>query len=328
MNDKRVGFYVRNRFQVEHFQNLFKSIDNAKWVGKSAASLKKFNISKNDDVATSRFFLRGLMEKEFDIIVSQAPPPKGNALKNTKFVMVQYGYAKELYNFGEWRRAADLILSYGPYANQKFSHLTSSIAIGNPRYDDWLSPEFRRVSKSRISDKLNKNLKTIVYAPTWGDLSSVKDWLDSIIALSTIYNVIVKAHHNSIRDKEIKSSQFPPNVQFLPHEDLFSLFCVADVVISDISGAIFDALLCEIPVVLVSPRDLNKSFGKKLNETSLEIAKRYEFGFVVDCEANLKQVVQSALNDNVPSVSKWREKLFKLDGSVVENFKLALETLS
>ena len=328
MNDKRVGFYVRNRFQVEHFRNLFESIDNAKWVGKSASSLKKFNISKSDELATSRFFLRGLMEKEFDIIVSQAAPPKESALKNTKYVMVQYGYAKEPYNFGEWRRTADLILSYGPYAEQKFSRLAPSIAIGNPRYDDWLSPEFRRASKRRVFDKLNKNLKTIVYAPTWGDLSSVKDWLDSIIALSTTYNVIVKAHHNSIRDNEIESLRFPPNVQFFPHEDLFSLFCVADVVISDISGAIFDALLCDIPVVLVSPRDLNKSFGKKLNETSLEIANRNEFGFVVDCQTELEQVVESALNGNVPTVSQWRKKLFNLDGSVVANFNSALDTLS
>lgn len=327
MNNKRVGFYVRNRFQVEHFRNLFKSIDNAKWVGRSVSSLKNFGVSENDSVATSRFFLRSLMEREFDIIVSQSGPPKGYALKNTKFVMLQYGYAKEPYNFGEWRRSADLILSYGPYAERKFSDLAPSIAIGNPRYDDWLNPEFRSVSTSRISVQLNKNLKTIVYAPTWGNLSSVKDWLDKILELSTNYNVIVKAHHNSIRDNEIKSRALPTNVHFLPDEDLFSLFCVADVVVSDVSGAIFDALLCELPVVLVSPSELSQSFGKKLDETSLEISHRDEFGVVVAGETNLEKSIQNALHENKSSKSQWRKTLFKTDGPVVANFKQALEEL-
>ena len=46
--------------------------------------------------------------------------------------MVQYGYAKEPYNFGAWRENADLILAYGEYAREKFSKSARSIAIGIP----------------------------------------------------------------------------------------------------------------------------------------------------------------------------------------------------
>ena len=328
MSNKRIGFYVKNSFQVSHLRNLFKSTENAQWIGKRVSSLKRFGVSENEPVATSTFFLRKMMEKNFDIIVSHAGPPGGVPLEDTYYVMVQYGYAKEPYNFGEWRKSADLILSYGMYAESKFARFGSSIAIGNPRLDDWSDQGFRTSSKMRVSPLLNASLKTVVYAPTWGDLSSIGDWLERVLDLSVHYNVLIKAHHNSIKHNTISLQHLPPNVHILPEEDLFSLFCVADVLISDISGAIFDALMCELPIVLVAPSDLSKKYGKKLDETSLEIAHRHELGTVVGENSNLNDAVQRALLDGNPATEEWRKKLFRTDGLVSNNFKSALKTLA
>lgn len=327
MSNKRVGFYVKNSFQVSHLRNLFNSTKNAQWVGKRVSSLKSFGISEKEPVATSTFFLRKMMEKQFDIIVSHAAPPAGVPLEDTYYVMVQYGYAKAVYNFGDWRKSADLILSYGTYAERKFAQFGASIAIGNPRFDDWSDHGFQTSSKLRISPLLDANLKTVVYAPTWGELSSIEEWLESIIDLSAQYNVLVKLHHNSIKHNAIRLRQLPPNVHILPGEDLFSLFCVADVLISDVSGAIFDALMCELPVVLVAPSGLSKRYGKKLNETSLEIAHRHELGTVVGENSDLKDAVCRAIVDKNSATAEWRKKLFRTDGSVSKNFKNALNTL-
>ena len=328
MSNKRIGFYVKNSFQVSHLRNLFKSTENAQWIGKRVSSLKRFGVSKNEPVATSTFFLRKMMEKKFDVIVSHAGPPGGVPLEDTYYVMVQYGYAKEPYNFGEWRKSADLILSYGTYAERKFARFGSSIAIGNPRLDDWLDQEFQTIPKMRVPPLLNAILKTIVYAPTWGDLSSIGDWLERVLDLSAHYNVLIKAHHNSIKHNTISLQHLPPNVHILPEEDLFTLFCIADALISDISGAIFDALMCELPVVLVAPSDLSKRYGKKLDETSLEIAHRHEFGTVVGENSNLNDAVRRALLDGNPATEEWRKKLFRTEGSVSSNFKAALKTVA
>jgi len=324
MNKMRVGFYVRNSFQVNHFRSLFGKTPNAVWVVKSKSKAQALGILDGEPVAASRFFLRRLMEKRFDVIVSQATPPGRKLFKSTKFVMLQYGYAKESYNFGEWRKQSDLILAYGNYAKERFSKMAPSVAIGNPRWDDWQNREFQRDSKSRLDAILNPDLKTIVYAPTWGDLSSTRDWIDYVIALGRNYNVIVKAHHNSVRDGEINPTTFPKNVHYLPNEDLFAVMTVADLVISDVSGAIFDAVLCNIPVALISPNNLDQSFGKKVDARSIEIKKRAEFGVIIDSPTDLDLKISEILDGKIIDTSQWRTRLFETSVTVAENFRNAI----
>jgi hypothetical protein len=86
--------------------------------------------------------------------------------------------------------------------------------------------------------------------------------------------------------------------------------------------------MCELPVVLVAPSDLSKRYGKKLDETSLEIAHRHELGIVVGENSNLKDAVWRALLDENPATEEWRRKLFRIEGSVSNNFKKALKTLA
>jgi hypothetical protein len=323
----RIGFYVRNAFQVSHFRTLFEATPDALWIGKNSSKLASFGIGPEEPVATSRFFLRRLMERDFDIVVSQAGPPGKGKFDHAKFVMVQYGYAKEPYNFGEWRADAHLILAYGPYAQSRFSERAPSISIGNPRWDDWNDAVFRQTAVDTLSRYMSPDRKTVLYAPTWGDLSSAPDWLDTVEALAHDYNVIVKAHHNLTRDGQIAETSKHPNLHFLPDNDLFALMSVSDVVISDLSGAIFDAVLCGCPVVLVAPKELRARLGKKLDAQSIEVANRAEFGTVVNIKSDLAPAIANAIQ-NGPTVSEdWTRSLFRTDGSVATHFQEALDTL-
>ena len=323
----RIGFHVRNAFQVSHFRTLFEATPHALWIGKSSSKLASFGIGPEEPVATSRFFLRRLMERDFDIVVSQTGPPGKGKFDHAKFVMVQYGYAKEPYNFGEWRADAHLILAYGPYAQSRYSERAPSISIGNPRWDDWNDAVFRQTAVDTLSRYMSPDRKTVLYAPTWGDLSSAPDWLDTVEALAHDYNVIVKAHHNSTRDGQIAETSKHPNLHFLPDHDLFALMSVSDVVISDLSGAIFDAVLCGCPVVLVAPKELRARLGKKLDAQSIEVANRAEFGTVVNIKSDLAPAIANAIQ-NGPTVSEdWTRSLFRTDGSVATHFQEALDTL-
>jgi hypothetical protein len=323
----RVGFHVRNAFQVSHFRTLFKATPGALWIGKNSSKLASFGIGQEEPVATSRFFLRRLMERDFDIVVSQAGPPGKGKLDHAKFVMVQYGYAKEPYNYGEWRADAHLILAYGPYAQSRFSERAPSISIGNPRWDDWNDAVFRQTAVDTLSRYMSPDRKTVLYAPTWGDLSSAPDWLGTVEALAEDYNVLVKAHHNSARDAQIAETSKHPNLHFLPDHDLFALMSVSDVVVSDVSGAIFDAVLCGRPVVLVAPENLRARLGKKLDAQSIEVANRAEFGTVVKTKPDLALAIADAIQ-NGPMVSDdWIKSLFRTDGRVATQFQVALDNL-
>ena len=324
----RVAFHVRNAFQVSHFRPLFEAIDGAVWIGRSRAKLRSFGVGESEPQRWSAYFLRQLMDRNFDIVVSQAAPPHGKRLKRAKFVMVQYGYAKEPYNFGEWRSMADLILAYGDYAQSRFAARALSVAIGNPRWDDWRSEEFRTKAIGRIGQKLESQKKTVLYAPTWGDLSSAPDWLEAVCDLSEEFNVLIKAHHNSTRDGQIDAHKVERRVHFLPDEDLFALLTVADAMISDLSGAIFDAVLCQVPVVLVLPSNLEARFGSKLDRDSIELSQRAEFGIEVDDTGKLRNAVASAIEGGPRTSRGWYHQLFRTDGVVAEHFVTALKTLS
>lgn len=323
----QIGFHVRNAFQVSHFRNLFQATPGARWIGRSVKKLTSFGININEPMTTSRFFLRHLMEQKFDIVVSQAALPGKSKLSRAKFVMVQYGYAKEPYNYGAWRAKADLILAYGPYAQERFSEHAPSISIGNPRIDDWRNNQFRSLAKVSLADKICEDKKTILYAPTWGELSSLPDWLETVEMLASDYNVLVKAHHNSVRDNQLSAINTRPNLHFLPNHDLFELMSVSDVVISDMSGAIFDAVMCKLPVVLVAPVELETKLGDKLDAQSIEVAHRQKFGIVVEQKEELYQAINAALKNGPCVEEKWLARLFRSDGNVTQNFIEALETL-
>jgi hypothetical protein len=327
MNDiVRIGFYVKNSFQVDHLAPLFRQTPGAKWIAKNRKKIKALERFSSQKVVTSIFRLRSIMDKDFDFVISHANPPGKRKLLKSKFIMVQYGYAKEPYNFGAWRENADLILAYGEYARAKFSKRARSLTIGNPRWDDWTSSEFKELSFSRLQKYKHGSNATILYAPTWGSLSSISDWIKPIIDLSKNYSVIIKTHHNSKIDSEILEHSNSANIHFLPGEDLFSLFCVADVVISDFSGAIFDAILCELPVVLVAPNNFdNTKMGKKLNLDSIEIRQRSELGYVVKSEVDLRYALNTIIEKGFEIDKSLYNNLFNTNKSVWKNFISSLK---
>ncbi|MCV4698403.1 CDP-glycerol glycerophosphotransferase family protein, partial [Escherichia coli] len=79
--------------------------------------------------------------------------------------------------------------------------------------------------------------------PTWGELGSYFELLDTISRLQSKYNLILKMHHNN--DAKIPEWVDSANKANLKHvydgfADQLNLLCAADLIISDFSGAIFD----------------------------------------------------------------------------------------
>ena len=58
MNKMRVGFYVRNSFQVNHFRSLFGKTPNAVWVVKSKSKAQALGILDGKIIDTSQWRTR------------------------------------------------------------------------------------------------------------------------------------------------------------------------------------------------------------------------------------------------------------------------------
>jgi CDP-glycerol glycerophosphotransferase (TagB/SpsB family) len=176
--------------------------------------------------------------------------------KKRRLVRVMYGYAKDPWNYGLWNVFFDTVLTYGPYANKQLAKYTKTITTGNPKFDDFFAHKIDKKELKKIEKKLDRSKKTILYIPTYGDLSSIDAMVYAIQNLSHSYNVILKLHHNAVRDimeyARVLSYQKNEKIHiFDDTQDIVPLFYYSDYVISDNSGVIFESVLAEKPVITI-----------------------------------------------------------------------------
>jgi len=220
---------------------------------------KHINFCDANDVISGQVIVRSIVAPYFLPFFSFIDP-------NIFRIRILYGYAKDAWNYAEWNKGFDLIFAYGPYSYQRLRNFSKTISIGHPRYRlERSTHEIYDVTGRSLSAWIaSSNSKIILYCPTWGDLSSLNWFNTAIHELSQGFKVIIKLHHGIVLSKEYNELQLN-NLEddrlFICDEtvDLFELFPVCDIVISDYSGAIFDAMLVNKKIVLVNslPEDIN-----------------------------------------------------------------------
>lgn len=310
----QIAFIGWNPFQFLHVKDLAKSIPGCIFVvEKRKEYLEEFpaDFFSNVDIPVMIWDRAKMptLDGVFDIIVCQTPFFRIEAFEKTKIVMIQYGYAKEPHNYGAWRSLADLCLTYGDYATKKISYFCTAISVGNPRYDSWIVPEKILACKRKYSGKLYPKLKTILYVPTWGDLSSIDRFLDSILNLSENYNVILKLHHNTDLLENTRKNKINERVNcYGANDDLIELINIADVVISDYSGAIFDAVYFNKPIILLGNKCDIRDMSLKMDAYSLEYSERENIGYEVYEPDDLLSAVKHVIN-NIDFYSKMHNSL-------------------
>src|SRR5690606_26555140 len=91
-------------------------------------------------------------------------------------------------------------LVYGAYSAAVIGQMCRVSEVGNPRFDPLVEGRLDRDVLERISRKLDPRKPTVVYQPTWGDLSTGTDFSPALAELAEEFNVVAKPHHmTSIR---------------------------------------------------------------------------------------------------------------------------------
>lgn len=268
--------------------------------------------------------------------------------KDKKLVRVLYSNVKAPWNFGLWNSFFDLVLSHGDYSQKFLTTYGNSIITGNARFDDWFLNNVDEKELNNIKKNLNTYKKTILYLPTHGELSSLPFLVEALNSISLKYNVILKFHHDTyLYEKELVNiyQENPRIILKSDKDDILPLLKVADFVISDNSGAIFDAVLADKPVILINFLDRiffddfkeslyyirnGRLLGAVTSENSLEqIIKQpdEEIGPVIQisCKNYLlkerfKQQVQEKEVIKAISLALEKEKKFKLARKKIRNF--------
>lgn len=291
--DNKIVFIIWNSFQLLQFKPLLNALPNALLVIEKRKKAQKIDRSLLNSIVNRSVCLKPnqLYKKlngHFDILITQTVFEQIHLFDKTKIVMLQYGYAKEPHNYGTWRAFADLNLVYGEYARKKIAYFSPTVITGCPRYDQWFDEEFHQRAKEKYEHLLNKSKKTILYAPSWGELCSFKYYIDELYQLRKEYNILVKLHHNTLllSNKKNNYQQIYPEINFFyQNEDILSLISVSNIVLSDYSGAVFDAMFCHKKIGLLSIPNLKLD---KVDNFSIEISQRDKFGYIVNVPEELK----------------------------------------
>nr|WP_244298017.1 CDP-glycerol glycerophosphotransferase family protein [Actinobacillus vicugnae] len=329
----KLAFIAWNSFQVLHFKSLLQALPSAFLIiekrRRSVPICRDILRDINNNIAyINHADIHAKIDGNFDVLVAQTAFEQLYLFRHTKIALLQYGYAKEPYNYGTWRAFADLNLVYGQYAYERISYFSPTKITGCPRYDVWHTPAFHQFAAKKYQPNLDMSKPTILYAPSWGELSSFQLYIEEINKLSSTYNVLVKLHHNTLllANKRHNYEKMYPNLHFFyESEDLLLLISVADLVISDFSGAIFDAIFCKKPVVLLSIPTLNQ---QKVDKFSLEIARRKELGYEVKTPSQLAEVLKFALSEKKLIDSALYEMLFSYEKNATEQVINSLQKLA
>lgn len=298
-----VAFHAWNPFQVFQIANVAREYRDSVLLLEKRASMdfdRVFDRSVLDTLGlpvvqtTAKKIAQS--DGEFAAIVCQTPIRYYERLEKTKRVAMQYSITKERHQHGAWRALCDLNLLYGQYSLDRCAPWGPCRMIGNPRFEAWFDGSLDPEKLQKMRESLDPGKKTVLYQPTWADLSSVPMYQHAVGNLSEAYNVIAKVHHNTDAlelDRKTTLGTAGLGTIFGASDDSLYLLACSDLVMSDYSGAIFDAINVGKPVVLLQhePENLDT---KKFGLESIEYSRRDDIGPVAGTPDALREVVDSA----------------------------------
>jgi hypothetical protein len=154
------------------------------------------------------------------------------------------------------------------------------LEIGSPKTDGLFRPEQSREEVLRDLG-LEPNRPTVCYAPTWQRCASLQTHGEEIMrALAALpMNVIVKLHHISLKSAQVEEwvarsagdrdwrrilagfEAEHPNLRMARGQDATPFLAAADVLVSDASGAAYEFLLLDRPIVFFDVPELFAEYG-------------------------------------------------------------------
>lgn len=259
----RIGFLVPHPEWFHHFDPIVEALGPQNAV--IAAHGTDAEIAETRRMARSRGLDFSIAEERiesgqrFHVMVSghpvrMEPLPLPRQLADVN-VRLMYSLGKARWNFSDWNEIYDVILCFGPYQAERLAKFSNPIVVqvGYPRYSNYLKspPDAAALRASLGCDPAKK---TVVWLPTWKNLSSIGPFSGAVARLAGEYNVIVKPHPLGLSVEPERTAHLaaPPFTRVVTELlDNASLYGVADYVICDYGGPAFGAIYLDRNIVLL-----------------------------------------------------------------------------
>lgn len=282
---ERYGFLVHDPELFNHFRAIWRHLPSGSYqvvnAGKGEGVTRISSLARMEGVGCLDVVQVELTQSRYEVLLSNHPmdssgeSPLISRLAHLN-VRLMGSIGKAGWNLRDWNRLYDLILCFGPHQREALAAITDAtiVEVGYPRFDSFFELEPRR---RVILEGLNGDpaKRSVVWLPTWKNLSSV-GWHDAAVAaLNECYNVFVKLH-------PLMSQQEPDKVAALrssgftqviaDSSDDIPLYVVADWILCDYGSPAFGAIYADRNLLLLDVPDAEAD--EMLGESSPDILIR------------------------------------------------------
>ncbi len=169
-----------------------------------------------------------------------------------------------------------------------------------------------RLPLREVKLKKHTGKKRLLYLPTYGKESSIETVIKVLPAIKDEYEILVKGHHGTSHLKNeverMASLKDVADHYYTPTKDLQELFEEADVVLSDNSGAIFDALYANVPVCILS-KNIDNSFAN-ISPLQKKLVDDKVIPYSSEASANeLLRILHEALSKKTIKIQRQKSDL-------------------
>lgn len=305
INDARVGFIISHPFQFLFFRSLAERIPNSIVVIEKRKNTPfEFSDEFLESLPCSHIFLAEdrlrVLDDQFDLIFVLTPKHLSGRYRKAKVAALQYGMAKEYYNYGLWRARPDINFMFGDYSVEMIKGHAVAFAVGNTRFD--------------LSAAASTESPGLLYLPTYGAISTIELFADAIEMADFQDPIFVKLHHAMEFENRdaIKRLQNASNVIIIDaYHDSFDLIRTSKSILTDYSGSMFDALFFGKPVTLFQPEENKEKLG--FLDDSIEVSRGGDFGQVLRSKHELVTFIEkyssaTAPSDDTPNMDYYLSK--------------------
>ena len=262
--DRRLAFLIHAEELLNHYRSVCQLLHPGSFVflihGNESESAQIADVIARDgwhSMTTADVLNDG---RRFRALVSNHPvsfdePP---LIKRLADINIRFMYAagKSGWNMREWNQLYDAILCYGPYHAERFRACTDATVfeMGYPRFDSFFDGSFDR---PRLVESLgcDPHRQTVVWLPTWHDLSTVGLYDEAMAGLGDRFNVVVKVHPLMAASEPGKVDALAAlgfNCVIRDAMDNVALYRLADYVVCDYGGPAFGAIYTDRNLLLLN----------------------------------------------------------------------------
>ena len=184
----------------------------------------------------------------------------GLALKKIEFD-ANYLPKKYVINMLNDNKMIDLMISNSGFCTnmyrKSFKYNGQILEIGTPRNDSLINDEKNLKSKALLNLNYNEKDKYLLYAPTFRENYDNNPYDINFLKLKNLleekykcsWKILIKLHPN-VKSSEIKFNYDEGIIDVSDYSDIQELICLSDLLITDYSSTMFEAMIINKPVVL------------------------------------------------------------------------------